>query len=345
MGNGSGPARDQRYAALFERFCGSEEPASLSEAVVALCREFISAGVSPMDIKGIHDGVVEGVTDPDDPRVVAAHKMLLEMLFAYGAEFSALSERLLAAADEQARAEGAGRAEEARLALLASVSHELGNPLMVVKVNVASIRKALETRGSWSEDLNQRESDVGFAVDRMIALREELLAASRNEQRELEVISLPLIHVLRRVVRWGELNSGDKSIEVTVDCRPGLPYVMADIGALQSILTNLLSNAIRYTPPGGAVSIRALQEGAEVVVEVTDNGIGISEDEQLRIYERFYRTDEARKSTAFGVGLGLAITRDLVSSLGGTIEVQSQVGVGSTFRVALPAAPDAPEEG
>ena len=216
---------------------------------------------------------------------------------------------------------------------------------MVVKVNVASIRKVLETRGSWSEDLNQRESDVGFAVDRMIALREELLAASRNEQCELEIIGVPLIHVLRRVVRWAELNSREKSIDVTVDCQPGLPYVMADIGALQSILTNLLSNAIRYTPPGGAVSIRALQAGAEVVVEVTDNGIGISEDEQLRIYERFYRSDEARKSTAFGVGLGLAITRDLVSSLAGTIEVQSEVGVGSTFRVALPAAPDAPEEG
>lgn len=336
MVNGSGPALDARYAALFQRFCGGEEPTSLTEAVTELCREFIAAAVSPMDIKAIHDAAVEDATDPDDPRVVVAHRMLLEMLFAYGAEFSALSDRLLADAD--AAAEGAERAEEARLTLLASVSHELGNPLMVVKVNVASIRKFLEARGSWPEDLSQRESDVGFAVDRMIALREELLAASRNEQRELEIVGLPLIHVLSRVVRWGELNAAEKSIEVTVDCPPGLPYVMADVEALQSILTNLLSNAIRYTPRGGRVGITARQKGAEVVVEVTDNGIGISEDDQLHIYERFYRTAEAKRTTAFGVGLGLAITRDLVSSLGGTIEVRSQVGVGSTFRIALLAA-------
>src|SRR5688572_32075513 len=105
MGTSSGPAHDQQYRALFERFCGSEEPASLTGAAVALCREFMAAGVSPMDIKGIHDRVVEGATDPDDSRVVVAHRMLLEILFAYGAEFSALSERLLADADaaEQAR--------------------------------------------------------------------------------------------------------------------------------------------------------------------------------------------------------------------------------------------------
>lgn len=352
MENGSTPALIQQYAALYERFCTSEDLASLPETMTTLCREFMAAGVSPMDIKSIHEGVVvdagapADATETDDPRVVVANRMLLEMLFAYGAEFSALSERLMADADaaEEARVEGADRAEEARLALLAGVSHELGNPLMVVKVNVASIRQFLEARGSWPEDLNQREADVGFAVDRMIALREELLAASRNEQRTLEIIGLPLVHVLRRVVRWGELNAAEKSIEVTVDVRPGLPYVMADVGALQSILTNLLSNAIRYTPAGGKISITATHEGAEIVVEVTDNGTGISEDDQPRIYERFFRSEEAKRATAFGVGLGLAITRDLVSSLGGTIEVKSQVGVGSTFRVALPAAEAAEAE-
>ena len=344
MGNGSGVARKKQYAALFERFCSSEEPARLTEAVLALCREFITAGLSAMDIKGIHDRVVDDLTDPSDPRVVAAHRMLLEMLFAYGAEFSALSERLLAEADaaELAAAAGAERAEDARLALLAGVSHELGNPLMVVKANVASIRKFLKERGSWPEDLNQRESDVVFAVDRMIALREELLAASRNEQRELEIVGLPLTHILGRVVRWGEQSAAEKSIQLTVDCRPDLPYVMADIGALQSILTNLLSNAIRYTRPGGSINVTAVGEGGHVVVEVTDTGIGISEDDQPRIYERFYRTEEAKEAAAFGVGLGLAITRDLLSSIGGTIDLTSQVGVGSTFRVGLVTA-EAPE--
>lgn len=79
-------------------------------------------------------------------------------------------------------------------------------------------------------------------------------------------------------------------------------------------------------------------EGDIIAIEVADTGIGISDEDQLRIYERFYRTAEGKKAVAFGIGLGLAITRDLVTSLGGTIEVQSQVGVGSTFRVTLPAA-------
>ena len=139
-----------------------------------------------------------------------------------------------------------------------------------------------------------------------------------------------------RVVRWGRLSASDK-VSITEDYSPDLPYVLADQGALQSILTNLLSNAIRYTPTGGSISVRARPDDSNVVVEVADTGIGISEDDQLRIYERFYRTEEAKSATTFGVGLGLAITRDLVSSLTGTIDVRSEVGVGSTFTVTLPA--------
>lgn len=208
---------------------------------------------------------------------------------------------------------------------------------MVVKTNVASIRRFLEERGGWPDDLNQREADVAFAVGRMVSLREELLAASRNEQRELEIVPLPLVHILARGVRWGRINAAGK-VQLTEDYASNLPYVMGDDGALHSIFTNLLSNAIRYTPPGGSVTVRVRADGAYVVVEVMDTGIGISEDDQLRIFERFYRTEEAKNSVTFGVGLGLAITRDLVSSLTGTIEVQSKVGEGSTFKVAFPAA-------
>ncbi|HUF52856.1 MAG TPA: ATP-binding protein [Dehalococcoidia bacterium] len=331
----------QTYASLLNRFCSLEDPSPLTAAASALGHEFLAAGIGPMDIKAVHDAAVAENIDLDDARaLVSAHRLLLEVLLAYGVAYSAHSERLLAEADaaEQARAQGAERAEQNRLGLLAGVSHELGSPLMVVQVNVASIRKFLEERGSWPEDLNEREADVDFAIKRMMLLREQLLAASRDEQRELEIAPLPLPHALRRVVRWGQLNASAKSIELTLDCAPDLPYVMADDTALESILTNLVSNAIRYTETGGSVTVSARQEGDEVVVEVIDTGIGISEEDQPRIYERFYRTDEGKKAVTFGIGLGLAITRDLVSSMAGTIEVRSQLGVGSTFRVALPAA-------
>ena len=328
----------ETYASLLRRYCSGEEPELLTEGA-ALGEELISAGIAPMEIKAIHDAAVAEVVDPESTKeVVAAHRLLLEVLLSYGAAYSARTELLLAEADaaEQARGEGAERADQGRLALLAGVSHELGNPLTVVKVNVASIRRFLEERGGWYEDLNEREADVTFAVDRMMSLREELLAASRNEQRELEIVPLPILRLLHRVVRWGRLSASNK-VTITEDYSPDLPYVLADDGALQSILTNLLSNAIRYTPSGGSIAVRARPESSNVVVEVADTGIGIAEDDQLRIYERFYRTEEAKSATTFGVGLGLAITRDLVSSLTGTIEVRSEVGVGSTFTVTLPA--------
>ena len=334
-------AFDEAYIGLLKRFCTSEDAEGLTEAATAISAEFIAAGVSPMNIKAIHDSAIAQVVDPEDSRsLVLAHRLLLEVLFAYGASYSAITEKLLADADsaELARSEGAQVAEQSRLALLAGVSHELGNPLMIVKVNVASIRKFLEERGDWPEDLNQREADVSFAVERMMMLREELLAASKNEQRELDIVPQPLKHILGRVVRWGKLMASEKSIELTEDCPPDLPYIMADDGALQSILTNLLSNAIRYTGRGGSISVTARYEAPNIVVDFTDTGIGISEEDQLRIYERFYRTEEGKNAVVFGIGLGLAITRDLVSSMGGTISVKSELGVGSTFTVALPAA-------
>lgn len=331
----------QRYASLLKRYTSSEDPAPVLEAAAALSQDFLAEGIGPMEIQRIHDeAIAEGVDPADAPALVAAHRLLLEVLFAYGAAYSELSEKLLADADaaEQAVTEAAERAEQNRLELLAGVSHELGSPLMIVKANIASIRKVLEERGSWTDDLNERESDVEFAIDRMISLREELLAASRDETRELEIVALPLLPIVRRIIRWGRAAAAVKSIELVEDHAPDLPFVVADDGALQSILTNLLSNAIRYTEAGGTVTVTTRHEDDIVAIEVADTGIGISDEDQLRIYERFYRTDEGKKAVAFGIGLGLAITRDLVSSLAGTIEVRSQLGAGSTFRVTLPAA-------
>ncbi len=331
---------NQTYASLLRRYCSGEDDDDLRTEGAALGEELIVAGVDPVEIKAIHDAAVAEVIDSESEQaLVAAHRLLLEVLLSYGVAYSARAERLLAEADERerTRAQGAKHAEQDRLAQLAEVSHELGNPLMVVKVNVASIRRFLEDRGGWPDDLNQREADVGFAVDRMVSLREELLAASRNEQRELEIVPLPLVHILSRAVRWGRINAAGK-VQLTEDYASDLPYVLGDDGALNSIFTNLLSNAIRYTPSGGAITVRARANAADVVVEVIDTGVGISADDQLRIYERFYRTEEAKNTTKFGVGLGLAITRDLVTSLRGTIGLESKVGEGSTFTVTLPAA-------
>jgi signal transduction histidine kinase len=107
-------------------------------------------------------------------------------------------------------------------------------------------------------------------------------------------------------------------------------------GDLRLIVTNLLENAIRYNRPGGKVHVSVGRSGADVVLEVVDNGIGIPEADQDRIFERFYRVDKGRSRAAGGTGLGLSIVRHATERHGGDVTVRSVLGEGSTFRVVLP---------
>lgn len=339
----------RRYARLLADFCRSASEEVLERARV-LSREFVAAAIASDEIVALHaramqDAVVPGV----GPELVASQRFLLEVMITYGVTYSAIAERLLAeantaAAVEHAHADEATRAEKERLDLLAGFSHELGTPLTVVKGNVTAIRRFLEANHSWPEGLTSRADDVEFAVERMLALREELLAASRNEQRELELVPIHLLHSLHRVVRWAQISASEKGIQLTEEDPANVPYVVGDEVAVQSVFSNVLSNAVRYTPSGGSIRVKITNEVSRVAVEVTDSGIGISEQERRRIFERFYRTQEAQQMASFGLGLGLAITRDLVSALGGTIEVSSRPGAGSTFRVTLRVANMAEDE-
>ena len=187
------------------------------------------------------------------------------------------------------------------------------NPLMIVK-SMSPRSKVLEERGNWPEDLNQREADVSFAVERMMTLREELLAASRNEQRELDVVAQPLSHILRRVVRWGRVVADEKAIQLTEECPADLPYVMADDGALQSILTNLLSNAVRYTGNGGSIVVRARHEPPNVLIEFADTGIGIPK-RPVR-FTNGSSNSCVQELVVFVIGLASRLPAILVSSMG-----------------------------
>ena len=117
---------------------------------------------------------------------------------------------------------------------------------------------------------------------------------------------------------------------------PMLPHMLADRQRLIQVLLNLVRNAITYTPQGGIVSITVERADANyLALVVADTGIGIPNDDLERVFERFYRTDPSRARTSGGFGLGLAIVRDLVNAMGGSITVESKVGEGSCFRVLL----------
>jgi two-component system phosphate regulon sensor histidine kinase PhoR len=127
------------------------------------------------------------------------------------------------------------------------------------------------------------------------------------------------------------------SLEVSVEDR-GAAAAWADRRAVDQVLTNLLDNALKYTDPGGRVTVEVEGQPEFVRVSVSDTGIGIPSEHQARIFERFYRVDKARSRSLGGTGLGLAIVKHLVQAMGGEVYVESEPGRGSTFRFTLPRA-------
>ena len=338
------PEFAQLYREYLADFCSSEDETLLPK-VRNLVQKLVDDSVSSDEVARLHSAAIEdlAISDNASRKLVAAQRFLLNVMVTFGTAYGALAERLLAEAvhsaeEERAHVEDVEQAERARLEFLAGVSHELGTPLTVVKGNVSMIRRFLEQNGHWPDSLTPQASDVEFAVDRTLSLRDDLLAASRSEQRKLEMVPIHLVHSVQRVVRWAQTSTSERGIQLTEEDTTTVPYVLGDEGAVQSIFSNLVSNATRYTRPGGKIHVKTSNEGGWVGVAVTDTGICISEAEQQRIFERFYRTPAAQQTTAFGLGLGLAITRDLVTAQGGTISLKRQPGAGSTFTVAFPVA-------
>src|ERR1700726_4290729 len=123
-----------------------------------------------------------------------------------------------------------------------------------------------------------------------------------------------------------------------MDIPQSLPLVRGDASLLREVLQNLLDNAVQHTPEGGRIYVKAAAGDREVVVSVTDTGIGIPLADQERIFERFYRVDAARSREAGGTGLGLSIAKHIVETHGGHLTVESEVGVGSKFSFSVPLA-------
>ena len=128
----------------------------------------------------------------------------------------------------------------------------------------------------------------------------------------------------------------EKDIHVAVQSAPDLPTVMGDKEQLERMVGNLISNAVRYTPDGGSVTVKLAHEEDDLVLTVADTGIGIPEAALPRIFTEFFRADNARKFTNSGSGLGMSITKAIVEQHGGTITVSSQEGEGTAFTVRLP---------
>lgn len=217
---------------------------------------------------------------------------------------------------------------------VANVSHELKTPLTSIQGFAQAI---LDGTASTPEDLKQAAGIISDEAARMNRLVLDLLTLARLEAgtANLKRTPLDLAALLRGVAE--KLTPQARSAQVTlqVEVQP-LPGLIGDEDRLAQVFTNLLDNAIKYSG-GGAVRLAARRAGDQVEVSVADNGPGLSPEDQARIFERFYQADKSRRGGAGrGVGLGLAIAREIVAAHGGTIQVASALGKGSNFVVRLP---------
>jgi len=173
---------------------------------------------------------------------------------------------------------------------------------------------------------------------RLSSLVSDLLTLARVESQGLGTERAPLdlrATIRECAARFAPLCEA-KGLNLELHTAPEPLVVEGDEESLRQIVDNLLDNALKYTPVKGRISVRGLARAREVVLEVSDTGIGIEPRDLERIFERFYRVDKARSRELGGTGLGLSIVKHLVLALGGNVAVESQVGRGSTFRILLP---------
>ncbi|EAD6872919.1 PAS domain-containing protein [Listeria monocytogenes] len=226
--------------------------------------------------------------------------------------------------------------ENVRSEFVTNVSHELKTPVTALK----GFAETLLDGAMYDEVLLKKFlTIIKEESDRLHRLIMDILALSRIEQNPVaeNVELVDVDEVIEQSARTIFEMATEKNIRVTIPEKTSASVMIeTDRDKLQQIVINLLSNAINYTPVDGKVEVKLIEQEAEVIIEVTDNGIGIPAKDIDRVFERFYRVDKARSRHSGGTGLGLSIVKHLVENCGGRIEVESQEEVGSTFRVTLP---------
>ncbi len=220
-----------------------------------------------------------------------------------------------------------------------TLSHELRTPLGIIMGHAELLESGI------LGDLQPAQLESMRIITRRLQMLNKmlddlnLLLAAHMERGAYQLIQPNLL--LDSLVAEFRLQAEGLSLEITAEISPALPQILGDATHLRRVFDNLLANALKFTPAGGRVQVRAFAEGEYVVFQVSDTGVGIPADQLERIFDRFYQLQSHKSMNPYGVGLGLSLVKKLVEAHHGYVRVQSEEGHGSTFEVGLPIAKSA----
>ncbi len=225
------------------------------------------------------------------------------------------------------------RANQLRRQMTADIAHDLRTPLTVIAGYIESMRDGVLQPTPQRLDLIYQE------IERLQKMVNDLRMLSQADAGELNLHPQPVqpLALLERAAQLFQHHASQAGITLTVDAHEHVASILVDEDRMMQVLDNLISNALRYTPSGGKVTLRARMDGKRVLLQVADTGSGIPAEELPHIFERFHRVDPSRHSESGGSGLGLAIVRALVEAQGGKVSAESELGKGTTISVEFQA--------
>jgi two-component system OmpR family sensor kinase len=240
-------------------------------------------------------------------------------------------------ASSEASAEKARTSEERMRRFITDASHELRTPLTTMRGFAELYRQGA------ARDMEMVMSRIESESSRMGLLVDDLLLLARlDAQRPIEHNRVDLLALASDAVHDAQAVAPNRNITMEVLDGPGTPEVLGDEPRLRQVLSNLVTNALQHTPESAAITVRVGTDADDAILEVVDEGPGMSQEDAMRVFERFYRTDSSRARISGGSGLGLSIVDSLVNAHGGIVTVTTAPGQGCRFYVSLPRIADVP---